>query len=151
MLQKNSNSHLSGKAGLFYSMIMIIRKGNITMEIYNYLDQETQDVINYFKNELSTEEQQQYLQEDEEDFIDSLNSHLFNEDSVTGNGSGSYTFNTLQAEKNLVGNWELLRTAVEELSPNFNAVTRGAEACDVLIRLYLLPEAIQKALQKLDV
>ena len=115
------------------------------MEIYNYLDQETQDVINYFKNELSTEEQQQYLQEDEEDFIDSLNSHLFNEDRVTGNGSGSYTFNTLQAEKNLVGNWELLRAAVEELSPNFNAVTRGAEACDVLIRLYLLPEAIQKA------
>lgn len=149
MLQKNSNSHLSGKAGLLYSMI--IRKGNIIMEIYNYLDQETQDVINYFKNELSTEEQQQYLQEDEEDFIDGLNSHLFNEDSVTVNSSGSYTFNTLQAEKNLVGNWELLRAAVEELSPNFNAVTRGAEACDVLIRLYLLPEAIQKALQKLDV
>ena len=102
-------------------------------------------------NELTTEKQQQYLKEDEEDFIDDLNSLLFNEDSVTGNGSGSYTFNTIQAEQNLVGNWELLRAAIEELSPDFNAINRGAEACDVLIRLYLLPEAIQKAVHKLAV
>lgn len=119
------------------------------METYNYLAQETQDIIDYLKNELTTEEQQQYLQEDEDDFIDGLNSRLFNEDSVTGNGSGSYTFNTIQAEQNLVGNWELLRGAIEEIAPDFDAINRGAEACDVLIRLYLLPEAIKEAVKRL--
>lgn len=119
------------------------------METYNYLAQETQDVIDYFKNELTTEEQQQSLQEDEEDFIDGLKSRLFNEDSVTGNGSGSYTCNTLIAEQNLVGNWELLRAAIKEIAPDFDAINRGAKACDVLIRLYLLPEAIKEAVKQL--
>ncbi len=37
---------------------------------------------------------------------------LFNEDSITGNGSSSYTFNTYKAECNLVGNWSLLKEAL---------------------------------------
>lgn len=119
------------------------------MKVYNYLAQEEQNIIDYFKNELTLEEQKQYLKEDRDDIIDDLNSRLFNEDSITGNASGSYTFSTLQAERNLVGNWELLRTAIEELYPNFNVIKRGAENCDVLIRIYLLPTAISDVIDQL--
>ena len=78
-----------------------------------------------------------------------LEDKLFTEDSVTGNGSGSYTFDQIKAEQNLVSNWELLREAKSALSTDFDPLTAGPEACDVLIRCYLLPEAIDLALQKL--
>lgn len=65
------------------------------MEIYNYLKAETDDVIVYIKdNDIDPKTVDP----------DSLNDLLYDEDSVTGNGSGSYTFNTVQAEQNLVGN-----------------------------------------------
>ena len=55
----------------------------------------------------------------------------------------------LTPERNLVGNWEILRTAIDELDPSFDAIHKGAEACDVLVRIYLLPTAIDDAITKL--
>ena len=43
----------------------------------------------------------------------------------------------------------VLKEAVNELNPDFNAIEAGAEACDVLIRCYLLDEAIDLALKRL--
>lgn len=114
------------------------------MEIYNYLSHEVKDVIDYLK------ENKVNLNNIGQDVISSrLNAQLLNEDSVTGNGSGSYTFNTVKAERYLVGNWELLRAAIAEIDPSFNMLNRGAEACDVMVRLYLLPTAISEALKQL--
>lgn len=114
------------------------------MEIYDYLSNEVKDVIDYLKDNKVN-----FTNIDQDTIANRLNTQLFNEDSVTGNGSGSYTFNTVKAERNLVGNWELLHAAIAELDPSFNAVDRGAEACDVLVRLYLLPTAISEALKQL--
>lgn len=120
-------------------------QGDFTMEFYNYLEVEKQDIISYFKNEFSAKQQNDILKADQEHFNDILTKKLFSEDSVTGNGSGSYTMDPIQAELNLVGNWELLQEATNEIDPEFDIIKSGAEAGDVLVRVYLLPEAIEYA------
>lgn len=51
----------------------------------------------------------------------------------------------IDAEQHLLGNFDLLAKAVKELQNNdASLLSRGPEACDVLIRLYLLPEAVDK-------
>lgn len=110
------------------------------MEIYNYLKAETDDVIVYIKdNDIDPKTVDP----------DSLNDLLYDEDSVTGNGSGSYTFNMLQAEQNLVGNWDLLR-ACTRYDPDFDLLKEGPEAADVIIRCVGLGCAIDEALKILN-
>lgn len=67
--------------------------------------------------------------------------------SVTGNASGSYTFNTWKAEEYLCHNLNLLAEANEEFGSNSDILSDGAEVCDVIIRCYLLSRAINKPLQ----
>ena len=79
-----------------------------------------------------------------------LHDDLWVDDSVTGNGSGSYTFNRYEAEQNLVGNFDLLGEALAEFGCDGSYILeKGAEACDVTIRCYLLPQAISEALDDL--
>lgn len=102
------------------------------MEKYNYLEAVKEDVREYIKNETDLSE------------IDDLYDTLFNEDSVTGNASGSYTFNTWKAEEYLCHNWDLLQEAIEEFGFTGHILDKGAEWCDVLIRCYLLSQAINE-------
>ena len=119
------------------------------MTYYQYLLNETEDVINYLEEHYSRKSLSVKIKENRDTFCAHLEDKLFTEDSVTGNGSGSYTFDQIKAEQNLVSNWELLREAISALSTAFDPLTAGPEACDILIRCYLLPEAIDLALQKL--
>ena len=119
------------------------------MDYYDYLGAEVDDIVAYL-HRLPTHSRQDYLRHDEEFFADHFYRLAFYENSITGNKRGSYTANPIVAEENLVGNWELLRAAVESLSPTFNTIKEGAEACDVLVRLYLLPTAISLAYQVLN-
>lgn len=89
--------------------------------IYNYLDQEIQDVKDYLV------ENNYAIDGDRDELVEQLNDELMASDEVTGNASGSYTFNTRQAEENLVGNWGLLQAAVVELAPDTNILDKGAE------------------------
>lgn len=85
------------------------------------------------------------------DLFDELYDDLFIDDSVTGNGSGSYTFSTWEAEQNLCHNMELLRDACAEFGGNMAEwIERGAEYCDVSIRCYLLGECLYSALDELE-
>lgn len=119
------------------------------MTYYEYLQNETEDVINYLKENYSIQTLSAKTSKDRDSFCDQLEDALYTEDSVTGNGSGSYTFNQIEAEQNLVSNWDLLKEAITELGPDFDPLAAGPEACDVLIRCYLLPEAIDLALKRL--
>lgn len=111
------------------------------MEKYNYLEAVTEDVKEWIRNELA----EKYTDREEAE-ID-LNDRLFIEDSVTGNASGSYTFNTWQAEENLCHNLDLLSEALQEFGSGSDYMAKhGAEGCDVTIRCYLLSQAISKAL-----
>src|SRR5574344_819004 len=115
------------------------------METYNYLESVKVDVKNYIENEV---EPSNYSSREELESY--LNDELFVNDSVTGNGSGSYTFNTWQAEENICHNWDLLAEALEVFGCDENYLKKGAEACDVTIRCYLLGQAINEVLDEMD-
>lgn len=82
-----------------------------------------------------------------------LNDELFNEDSITGNASGSYYCNADKAEEDLEHCWDLLTEALEEFGYDMTAVEmldKGAEWCDVTIRCYLVGEAISSVLDEFE-
>ena len=114
------------------------------MEKYNYYQAVKEDVLNYIKeNEIVITE------ENSEEVEGQLNEDCWISDSVTGNASGSYTFNTWQAEENLCHNWDLLAEALQEFGCDINFIERGAEACDVTIRCYLLSQCIASAIDEI--
>ena len=82
----------------------------------------------------------EWLDENQKGFIsderrDEIYEDLFINDSVTGNGSGSYTFNRWTAEENLCHNLDLLEEALDELGGEFK---NDPEVNDVTIRCHLL-------------
>lgn len=74
---------------------------------------------------------------------------LWIEDSVTGNGSGSYTFDEHYASECLVGNYSLLQEALNEFC-QFPLIEVSAEVFDVTIRCYLLGEILYEVLSDLN-
>lgn len=73
---------------------------------------------------------------------------LMNEDSVTGNASGSYTNSSWAAEENLCHNFHLLSEAVDEMGLSAENVLRSPEGADVTIRCYVLGQVLQDCLDK---
>ena len=115
------------------------------MEKYNYFEAVKNAVLDYInENEIKV------TTSNKEELADSLNDDLWTNDSVTGNGSGSYFFNTWKAEEALCHNLDLLGEACEEFGSTADLLKDGAEACDVTIRCYLLPQAISEALDELE-
>lgn len=108
------------------------------MEKYDYLSAVESDVREYIENNVDFHDYSD-LDEMKED----LNEKLFVEDSVTGNASGSYTFNTWKAEEYLCHNLDLLAEANEKFGGSSDILSDGAEMCDVTIRCYLLGQAIE--------
>lgn len=126
------------------------------MERYDYLFAVKEDVKQWIKEHEEwrtehTDESGKWLRDDNRDDIEqNLNDSLFVCDSVTGNASGSYTFNAWKAEENLCHNLDLLGEALTEFGCDANYLSEnGAEACDVTIRCYLLGQAISEVLDEL--
>ena len=115
------------------------------MKIYSYPSHEQQDIKEFIEKRLDSGTFGMLIQGDE-DTIQDVEDLMFDQDEITGNGSGSYTFNTWKAEQNLTGNWDLLREAKEELQPNVDLIDKGPEYCDVMIRCYLLDWCFRKTL-----
>lgn len=71
------------------------------------------------------------------------------DDEVTGNASGSYTFSDWQAQENLCHNVDLALKAIAEFGYDSDSLSDlGAEGIDVLIRCYLLSDAIRDCLSE---
>ena len=77
-----------------------------------------------------------------------LYDEMFVADSVTGNGSGSYTFNRAEAEENIKECTELLGEAMEQFGCGHELLEKGAEACDVTIRCHLLWQLIDECIDE---
>lgn len=121
--------------------------------MYDYQTAVKEDVVDYIRENYSADEIRENLETSaaRSDFEEKLNDILWVEDSVTGNASGSYTFNTWQAEENLCHNMDLLEEAFNEFGQGVGeAIERGAEYCDVTIRCYLLSGAISDTLDELE-
>lgn len=114
------------------------------MERYDYYEAVKADVENYIEENINIKEY-----EDRRELKNFLNEELWNDDSVTGNASGSYTFNTWQAEENLCHNNELLNEALDEFGERDNMKDAGAEALDVTICCYLLADVISDILDEM--
>lgn len=118
------------------------------MERYDYHEAVKEDVKQYIKDNYTAEEIAEKLA-DSDGWSESLNDDLFVSDSVTGNASGSYYCNAWKAEEAICHNLELLGEAMKEFCCDADYLERGAEACDVTIRCYLLSGAIAEALEEL--
>lgn len=117
------------------------------MEKYDYREAVSEDIREYLKNHdiIVTTANREELE-------DSLRDDLIQNDSVTGNASGSYTFNYWQAEKNICHNLDLLQDAADEYDCDLGEwIKRGAETCDVVIRCYLVPSCLSDVLDEVEI
>lgn len=110
--------------------------------------------MRYDYYEAVKEDIKEYLEENYEDEFedldyDSVYEELWTADSVTGNGSGSYTFSTWKAEENICHNLDLAAEAYEEFGYEGIKFEDGAEAIDVTIRCYLLGQLLQDVIDEL--
>lgn len=119
---------------------------------YNYLDAVKDDVRQYIEDEIPTLEG--YAREDLEQ---DLNDILWDNDSVTGNGSGSYTFDREKAKEYLFNSTDgesYLADALDDYGIDAAEVGRrfmsqDYEWFDVTIRCYVLGQAISEVLDEL--
>lgn len=117
------------------------------MTRYEYLEEVKMDVKRFLRENLES-----YAGEtsDMKELQERLYDDMWISDNVTGNASGSYTFNSYRAQENLVGAWDLLQEALEEFGETgIDILDRGAEWCDVTIRCYLLSEALGEILEEM--
>ena len=117
-----------------------------TSEVYNYESEVRSDVINY-GNEWLSYNNETVTEDNMDEIRDRLHEAMWMSDSVTGNGSGSYTFNRWVAEENLCHNMDLFIEAAEEFGSDIaNLIEEGAEVMDVTIRCYLFPRFLDEFL-----
>lgn len=115
------------------------------MTNYNYLENIKADIKEYIDNEINLKDFS-----DREELEEKLNEDLWICDSVTGNASGSYYFNSWKAEEALAHNWDLLAEAMKEFGCEVDLLEKGAEWADVTIRCYLLGQAIAEVLEEME-
>ena len=86
-----------------------------------------------------------------DDLKDTLYDDFWDEDSVTGNLSGSYTFNSEEAKGYIGDNLDLMVDAYSEFEAMDNLLecmeNSYFETIDVTIRCYLLGQAIDEVLE----
>lgn len=118
---------------------------------YDYREAVFEDVKRYIEDECDPEEMKSIGRER---FEQELNERLWVDDSVTGNGSGSYTFNAWRAEENLAHNWDLMVEAAKDFGMEQPVIgdgwEYGPEYWDVTIRCYLLADAVARALDECE-
>ena len=121
---------------------------------YNYLEAIKDDVIEYINENINLDEV-----ESRDELEEQLNDDLWAEDSVTGNGSGSYTFDRHKSYENVQGDpdaMDYIRDLVSEFGVEAETVAEkfldeDYEYWDVSIRCYLLGHAIGEALDELGI
>lgn len=119
--------------------------------MYDYLEQVTADVRDYVEQEIDLTE----WAGDRDGLEEKLNDDLWTCDSVTGNGSGSYTFNRVQAQIYVLDGMDELQEAVNEFGIDSETIGKKFlesdwEYFDVTIRCYLLGQAIAAVLDDLE-
>ena len=111
---------------------------------YDYREAMFDDIKEYISENIELSDY-----DDREDLEEYLNDTLWAEDSVTGNASGSYWFNTYKAEEAICHNWDILAEACEEFCCEGDILNKGAEWADITIRCYILSEVIGAVLDEL--
>lgn len=89
------------------------------------------------------------------EFEEWLIDRLYNQDSITGNGSGSYTCNSWEAEQHIRDEFDMFLDMVKDF--DYSAEQVGTwflneewETMDVLVRCWLLPSVIAEVLDDIE-
>lgn len=110
-----------------------------------YIEQMKEDIKNYIENEGIT------LPEDNSEAYEFLEQMLWTVDSVTGNASGSYTFNSYKAKEIVIENITEAMEALQEFCQPAEIgnmfINEQWEAIDVTARCYYLGQAIDEYLE----
>ena len=113
--------------------------------MYDYRESICDDIREYIRENVTLTD---YA--DREALEEFLNEELWTNDSVTGNASGSYTFNAWKAEENLCHNLDLLAEVLDEFGGDAREMLDSPESADVSIRCYLLAECITTVLDEME-
>lgn len=117
---------------------------------YNYLDAVTDDVRDFLDENF---EGSDYVEMDADELRDALNDDLWTEDSVTGNGSGSYTFDRWKAREYVLADTDAVLEALTDFGVDAKTIgekflEEDWEYFDVTARCYVLGQAIDAALEE---
>lgn len=109
--------------------------------MYDYEEAVRSDIKDYILENYDRNDLADF--DDEDDFTDCLIDILVDEDSITGNASGSYYCNSYKAQEALNGNIDLLRDACEELNLSNEEVGEhfldgDFEYFDCIVRSYIV-------------
>lgn len=118
--------------------------------MYNYHEALRNDIRDYIEHNIIISD---YI--DRYDLEDDLEEAVFISDSVTGNGSGSYTFNSYEARKYVGENMDLLSEALAEFCTPYDEIGRRFidedwEYFDVTIRCYLVRGILCEVLDEME-
>ena len=118
---------------------------------YEYYDAMATDIRNYITENVDLAE---YVG-DRDGLETELADTLFCDDSVTGNASGSYTFNRWTARNYVTENVHLVEAAVHEYGYDATEIAQHFldedwEWFDVTIRCYLLPSVLMDVLDAME-
>lgn len=120
------------------------------MTNFNYTEAVTADVIDFIRNEVDAASY-----ENREALSEFLNDELWCCDSVTGNASGSYTFNRCKAKEFIFADPDTVSEALREFCVDAETIaekflSQDWEYFDVTARCYVLGQAIEAALDSLE-
>lgn len=127
------------------------------MQKYNYLEAVKDDVETWLVDNSSQFEEIKDNNKidgvtDWDGVKDDLNETLWNEDSITGNGSGSYTFNREKARDYIFDDGlQYLKELVDEGWLTYESIGKDVtnynfESLDVALRCYFLSQAIEEVI-----
>lgn len=116
----------------------------------SYLSEMVDSIIDVF-------DEYEWEYDDRDELAQQMNDDLWDDDAVTGNGSGSYYMNTQKSkERVLSAGMDYLLDAIRDFDISAEEVGKHFlngdwEYFDVTIRCYLLGQAIGEALDKLGI
>lgn len=121
-----------------------------TMKKYDYIENMKNDI----KEALESYDLTAY--DNREELESELYDSLWDDDSVTGNGSGSYTFCRETAKDYVLSNIELVNVSCIEFCTEYAVIgnkflNEEWEWFDVTIRCYLLGQVISKVLDDMGI
>lgn len=131
-------------------------KENKAMTNNNYLKETIENVKEYIEYNMDLENDILTGEFEDRDAIEEyLNDTLWTADEVTGNASGSYTFNREEAKEKVLADIDTVREALHEFGTDAGTIAERFldedwEYFDVTARCYILGQAIAEALDEIE-
>ena len=119
-----------------------------------YLEQIKVDIMEAIKSEYSMDEIMEKMK-DRDSFQEELDELLWTDDAVTGNGSGSYTFDRSKAQEFVLADIETVQEALREFCVEADTIAKKFlesdwEYFDVTARCYVLGMGISEVLDEIE-